>query len=303
LYRFLIADVANAHPSPGHLSTAQLAERTGLPAGTLRMWESRHGFPAPARLPGGHRRYSDDDVASVIEVQRLRGQGLSLSAAIDVARSRADPPPASMFAGLRRRRPEIAPTVLPKRVVLALTRALEDEYCAHATRGALIGSFQRERFYRSAQRRWREIGRSADLAVALADFATLREPAGAPVEVPIDERHPLAREWTLVINAPGAQACLAAWEQPAPAELPDGRRRFEVLWSFEPAVVRAATEVAIEILARSAPAIADRLGAVTDGHGAAPAPDLGFAGALAHRMIDYVGTLVDAPDGGRGEAA
>jgi predicted DNA-binding transcriptional regulator AlpA len=60
------------------LSTAQLAARTGLPAGTLRMWESRHGFPAPARLPGGHRRYSERDVDAVLEVLRLRQQGLSL---------------------------------------------------------------------------------------------------------------------------------------------------------------------------------------------------------------------------------
>ena len=30
--------------------TTQLAELTGVPAATLRMWEARHGFPAPARL-------------------------------------------------------------------------------------------------------------------------------------------------------------------------------------------------------------------------------------------------------------
>ena len=36
------------------------------------MWESRHGFPSPARLPGGHRRYSERDVEAVLEVLRLR---------------------------------------------------------------------------------------------------------------------------------------------------------------------------------------------------------------------------------------
>jgi DICT domain-containing protein len=293
LYRLLITGVANPQ-----LSTAQLAARTGLPAGTLRMWESRHGFPSPSRLPGGHRRYSDGDVEAVLEVVRLREQGLSLTAAIDLARSRTEPQPPSMFAGLRRRRPDIAPSILPKRVVLALTHALEDEYCAHATRGVLIGSFQRERFYRGAERRWREIGRTADVAVAMADFTELRDHPGTPVEVPIDAGLPLAREWTLVVNAPAAQACLAAWEQPASTEVTDGRRRFEVLWSFEPSVVGAATEVATEILGQIAPGVADRLSAAAANPGAASATELRFAASLAHRMIDYVGTMLD-----RGELA
>ena len=68
--------------SNGELSTAQLAERTGVPAGTLRMWESRYEFPTPVRLPGGHRRYSDDDVEQIREVARLRAEGLSMIAAI-----------------------------------------------------------------------------------------------------------------------------------------------------------------------------------------------------------------------------
>jgi DICT domain-containing protein len=284
LYGLRIAGVANSQ-----LTTAQLAARTGLPAATLRMWESRHGFPSPARLPGGHRRYSDRDVESVLEVVRLRTQGLSLTAAIGAARSRTEQEPASVFAGLRRRRPDVAPTVLSKRVVLALTHALEDEYCAHATRGALIGSFQRERFYRTAERRWGEIARTAELAVALADFPQLRDRPAATVEVPIEPRHPLAREWTLLINAPGAQACLAAWEQPTQVQVADAQRRFEVLWSFEPEVVWAATEVAGDILRRIAPGVAERLAGAAAGQASASPPELRFAAALAHRMIDYVG--------------
>ncbi len=283
MYRFLIADVANAH-----LSTAQLAARTGLPAATVRMWESRHGFPTPARLPGGHRRYRDADVEAVQEVLRLRRQGLSLTAAIALARGGAMPPPTSVFAGLRRRRPDVAPTILDKRVVLALTHALEDEYFAHAAHGVLIGSFQRERFYRGAERRWREIARTSEIAVALADFERLRDRPGTTVEVPFDARQPLAREWTLIISAPGAQACLAAWERPSRADLPDARRQFEVVWSFDPAVVAAAIEVATEILRRLAPAVARRLESAAAGHAPAASPELRFAATLAHRMIDYV---------------
>jgi DICT domain-containing protein len=289
LYRFLIAQKAN--PS---LTTAQLSERTGLSAGTLRMWESRHGFPAPTRLPGGHRRYSAGDVEQVREVLRLRGHGLSLAAAIERARGRHKPPATSVFAGLRRRRPDVAPTILAKPTVLALTRAIEDEYCARAADGVLIGSFQRERFYRAAQRRWRELARTAGTAVALADFPERSAPPGAPVEVPIDRRHPLAREWAVVVSSDETQACLAAWEQPSQSELSDARRRFEVLWSFDPAVVADAVQVSAEILAPLDPELAERVGSAPDPSADDPAAALRCGGALALRMIGYLGHMVDS---------
>ena len=43
------------------LTIGELAERTGLSPTTLRMWEQRHGFPTPVRLPSGHRRYEESD--------------------------------------------------------------------------------------------------------------------------------------------------------------------------------------------------------------------------------------------------
>lgn len=272
----------------GELSTAQLAERTGVPAGTLRMWESRHGFPAPARLPGGHRRYRPSDVEQVRDVARLREQGLSMPAAIAQVLRSDRPLPASVFAGLQARHAEVRPAALCKRAVLRLTHAIEDEYCARATSGLLIASFQRERFYRQAERRWRALSATTELAVVLADFSALREPEHAPVEVPIEPDQPMAREWTLIIDAPGAPACLAAWEQPSQIELPDPERRFEVLWSFEPGVVRAASEVALEVLDRLSPAVAERAGAALGHPVGAPGPELRFASALAHRMIAYL---------------
>lgn len=283
--------------SDGELSIAQITERTGVPPGTLRMWESRHGFPSPIRLPGRHRRYADRDVELVREVSRLRGQGLSMSSAIDRALRAVSPAPTSVFAGLRRLHPDVQPARLSKRALLGVTHALEDEYCARGSQGLLIGCFQRERFYRSAERRWRELARTAELAVALADFEALREPAQAPAEVPIAREQPLAREWALVIDAPGAPACLAAWEQPSETELPDARRRFEVLWSFEPAVVRSASEVAIGLLERLAPAIATKAPAALAPSLPAPAPELHFASVLAHRVVGYLGAMIDAENG------
>lgn len=47
------------------LNIAALAQRTGVPAHTLRKWEERYRVLTPARTPGGQRRYSERDVARV----------------------------------------------------------------------------------------------------------------------------------------------------------------------------------------------------------------------------------------------
>jgi DICT domain-containing protein/predicted DNA-binding transcriptional regulator AlpA len=283
------------------LTTAQLSDRTGLAVGTLRMWESRHGFPSPVKLPGRHHRFSEQDVDSVREVLCLREQGLSLTAAIARVRQADRRRPASIFAGLRRSRPDVAPVSATKGVLLDLTHAIEDEYCARAGSGLLIASFQRVRFYRHAQQRWRELARTAELAVVLADFKSLRQPAHAPAEVPVEREHPLAREWTLVINSPGAQACLAAWEQPSASGRPDeASRGFELLWSFEPQVVHAATEVAVELIGAFAPAVAQRFPAELPAPAAVSQADLSFASGLTHRVVAYLGARLDAERGAHG---
>ncbi len=193
-----------------------------------------------------------------------------------------------MFAVLRKMHPEVQCAVLSKRAVLGLTHAIEDEYCAHAANGVLIACFQRESFYRRAERRWGELARSSELTVAMADFDRLCEPAGAPAEVPIAADQPLAREWTLIVDAPGAMACLAAWEVPSQVELDDLSRRFEVLWSFEPPVVRAATGAAAELLGQLAPSVARRIPPSLAEPAAPAPPELRFATALAHRMVGYM---------------
>ncbi|HZE06033.1 MAG TPA: DICT sensory domain-containing protein, partial [Solirubrobacteraceae bacterium] len=163
----------------------------------------------------------------------------------------------------------------------------------------LIGSFQREHFYRHSERRWRELARTADIAVALADFPRRADPPGAPVEIPVPRRQPLAREWTVVVSSDAAQACLAAWEQPTAAARPDHRRPFEVLWSFDPFVVAEAIRVVAELLEAFDPALALQIRArgAASGPGAAAALDQG--GALAHRMVGYLGEMLNSAGAGR----
>jgi DNA-binding transcriptional MerR regulator len=52
-----------AEPVSGGLNIAAVAQRTGVPADTLRKWEQRYGVLQPMRTAGGQRRYSERDVA------------------------------------------------------------------------------------------------------------------------------------------------------------------------------------------------------------------------------------------------
>jgi DICT domain-containing protein/predicted DNA-binding transcriptional regulator AlpA len=274
------------------LTIREVAARTGVGQPTLRMWESRYGFPEPRRLPSGHRRYSEADCELIRQVVRERDAGLSLPAAVERARAGerlADREEDSIFAGLRRRRPDLQPYLLPKRTLLALSHAIEDECCARAELPVVFGSFQRERFYRASERRWRELWRGAELAVVFADFERKRNPRGAPAELPVDRSQPLGREWAIVCDAPRYAACMAARERPEQDELPDMERRFETIWSVEPAIVRSAARIGCELAARRDGKLGDRASAAL---GDDPPPSAGeprLVGALTSRMVAYVG--------------
>ena len=273
-------------PRDRSIPIGQLVARTGVSEGTLRMWERRHGFPMPERLASGHRRYREEDVELVSQVARERDGGLSLAAAIARVRSSEARTEPSIYAGLRRRRPDLQPIALRKPMLLALSRAIEDESCARAERPLLFGSFQRERFYRQSQRRWRDFARTAELAVVFADFERARTPARGPAEVPIDRAGPLTREWAVVCDAPGHAVCLAGLELPTQSSRSDSAREFEVIWSVEPAVVRTATQVCLGLAGRAWPE-----GAGEPLAAAGPASDeqLRLAAAITTRTLGQIG--------------
>lgn len=54
---------------------ANVEKETGLSKDTLRMWERRYGFPAPARDPGGDRLYPAAQVEQLRQIKRLIDQG------------------------------------------------------------------------------------------------------------------------------------------------------------------------------------------------------------------------------------
>src|SRR5688500_13591459 len=61
------------------MQIGEVAQRTGLTQRALRYWESRGLLPAPSRMEGGFRLYSEQDVSRlerITELKRLLGFSL-----------------------------------------------------------------------------------------------------------------------------------------------------------------------------------------------------------------------------------
>ena len=235
------------------LTISAVAARTGLSVPVLRSWEQRHGFPRPARLGGGHRRYDEDDVARILRVVEARADGRSLEAAIALAQRNPEAAPTdgetdgTLYAGLRRRRPDLEVRILSRRAMRALSHAIEDECLANADQPTVTGAFQRVAAYEQALPRWRELARSGASTLVFADFARSGTRHGVK-QVAIPPSAPLAREWSVTCDAASSAATLAGWERA------DGR--FEAVWSLEPDVVRLATQLGRQLATHHAPRLA-----------------------------------------------
>jgi DICT domain-containing protein len=278
---------------PAGLTIGQLAERTGLAPATLRMWESRHGFPRPHRRASGHRRYDEDDVELVRQVLRRRDGGARLDLAIaSVALTRAalaEPPAApSVFATMRRLHPGLHPQRLKKSTLLGMSWAIEDECCARAEQPMIFGAFQREGFYRAAEERWTELARVARSTMVFADFRTPPATAGRTTFVPLPDDAPMRREWAVVCDAPDHPAMLTAWELPGQSTVPDRQRLFESIWTVEPAAVRDAARACAQVAqGLGHPEGAPLLYELAD-NPPAPPVELLQATSLLNRVVAYV---------------
>lgn len=75
-------------PPLGQLSTASVfntkavARETGVPADTFRAWERRYGVPRPQRTAGGHRLYSERDMAIIRWLRDRTDEGVNISHAV-----------------------------------------------------------------------------------------------------------------------------------------------------------------------------------------------------------------------------
>jgi MerR family transcriptional regulator, light-induced transcriptional regulator len=275
------------------LAIKEVAERTGIAAGTIRMWEQRYGFPEPARTPSGYRMYTEQDVDALRRVSTLRDAGLSVPAALERARASSgstDRP--SIYGAIAGGDEPVPARRLRKSTLLAISRAIEDETLARAAGPVVIGAFQSVRNFHGVQHRYERLARAADACVVFADFDAVRERAEHPTEVPIAPHDVLGNEWAVVIDAPGYAACLLAWEHPrSPAEdarTPDAERRFESVWTMDPRTVRRAALVGGKLAGRAAPEVGRRIEGLLDERPLAVDTPASGLTALTNRMIGYL---------------
>ena len=280
-------------PRPPTLTIGGLAERTGLLPATLRMWETRHGFPRPARRDSGHRRYTERDVELVKRVIRRRDSGARLEVAIaevSLAQAAIEEPPGapSVYATMRRTHPHLQPQRLKKQTLIALSWAIEDECCARAERPMIFGGFQKERYFRVSEERWTELARIARSSMAFADFGGPPNYADGPTLVHLPQDAPMRREWAMVCDAPDYPAMLTAWELPGQSTVPDRKRLFEAIWTVEPSAVRdAARACALAALQLGVSEATPLLYELAENP---PAPPLELlkATSLLNRVVAYV---------------
>jgi MerR family transcriptional regulator, light-induced transcriptional regulator len=273
------------------LAIKDVAERTGLAAGTIRMWEQRYGAPVPQRAESGYRVYSPADVELLRRAVAFRAHGLSVPAALERARALGATDRPSIYGAIVSGDAPVRPQVLRKRSLIAISHAIEDETMARAAGPVVFAAFQRMRNYHVEQHRYRRLAERADAAVVFADFPEARVQDRDPAEIPIAPDAALGNEWAVIIDAPGYAACLLAWERPRSPEervLPERERRFEALWTMDPAVVRRAALVGCSLTRAAAPELAERIERTLAGRPLAveaPAPGLT---ALANRLVAYL---------------
>jgi DICT domain-containing protein len=270
-------------------SIKEVSERTGVAAGTLRMWEQRYGFPVPERTPSGYRRYRGEVVDVLRRVVQLREGGLSMTAAIERAQEGRELPTdrPSIYAAVSGAR-DLPRQRLRKPTLVALSRAIEDEALARAAGPVAFAAFQEERFYRSVRQRYREMARLGDAVTVFADFARVGDELGEPLEVPIGAADALGNEWVVIVDAPGFSACLLGWEPPRRAGTPDDERTFEVVWSVDPHVTREAAVVAARLVGRADAPNGARLEKLLSDRPLATEDQAAALTALTNRMIAYV---------------
>src|SRR5439155_39286 len=72
---------------------------TGVPADTLRRWESRYQVIIPRRTEGGYRLYSQRDVDTILWLKGKLAEGLSISRACEMLRHIGGDPANLLTAG------------------------------------------------------------------------------------------------------------------------------------------------------------------------------------------------------------
>jgi signal transduction histidine kinase len=146
----------------------------------------------------------------------------------------------SVFA-LARASPERHLFIDDRRGLQRIALDMENTVLAEALPTRVFAGFQKWSFVLPVVHRYARLARIAR-GVWVFGLPDIAPPAIAGVTwVSLTERHPLAHEWFLVVDADGYFAALAA-EELSDVAVANERRRFRAVWSFDDALVHELTE-------------------------------------------------------------
>jgi DICT domain-containing protein len=148
------------------------------------------------------------------------------------------------------KRPHVTSYRLSKATLIALSWAIEDQFCTPAESPLLFGAFQRPEFFRPARARWEHLAATAAHAMVFAEFDD-GIAANGPTPVRLRPDSPLAQEWVIVCDSRDLPVVLAAWEIPGQTMIADRDRIFQAVWTMEPEAVRLASRVCAQVAADS----------------------------------------------------
>jgi MerR family transcriptional regulator, light-induced transcriptional regulator len=69
------------------LRLGDVAQAIGVPGTTIRAWETRYGWPNPARTAGRHRRYSAEDLRRLVALRNEIARGRNAGEAVEMLRA------------------------------------------------------------------------------------------------------------------------------------------------------------------------------------------------------------------------
>ena len=265
------------------LTIGALARRTGVSVSTIRAWERRFGFPVPARLESGHRRYTEGDVEAILAALRERHAGSSIG--VGLGASEDDAPRATVVA----------------------VRRLASRLARRGTGGDVEArDVDAQPGDRGRDRRPRRRSDSDRSVPARAVLARLRSALGEtwrrrprprscwPRSVVGDvettcgryqsTRRRRSRASGLVVcDSAAFSACLAAVELPDAAD-----RMFEVLWTTEPIAVRDVARIAAEIAIANEPTLDEILKAALQAPAVTRYDSVRATTAVTNRVVAYM---------------
>lgn len=116
-----------------------VAHLTGVPADTLRRWESRYNIIAPQRTDSGYRLYSQRDVDTILWLKSRLEEGLSISRASEMLRRIGGDPGVLSASGANAQAGPTEPAIHP---AIASGALLNEARSATVLREELLDAFR-----------------------------------------------------------------------------------------------------------------------------------------------------------------